>query len=153
MEGARSAFGNIDLLVSNAGVASGVASRGRAICDTDIEEFSNLGAVHVLGPVRVVQALIPDLRAAPQGDVVLVSSETVDRAPACAAPYTMAKAALETFARTWPGRSVATVPTSTSLRLVWGAHRDGCSPGEGDPEGRIDRRAGRWGPVRSCVSP
>jgi NAD(P)-dependent dehydrogenase (short-subunit alcohol dehydrogenase family) len=56
--------------------------------------------VHAFGPIGLIQALLPDLRAAGRGDIVMISSNTVASAPAGAAPYTMAKAAMETWIRT-----------------------------------------------------
>ncbi|OFB37123.1 oxidoreductase [Mycolicibacterium sp. (ex Dasyatis americana)] len=86
-------LGAPDILVSNAGVAS----RGFAIADTDISEFVHLLDVHVLAAVRIIQHLLPHLRRAPRGDVVLISSIATTGHPAKSAPYTMAKAALESL--------------------------------------------------------
>lgn len=92
----RTDLGPIDLFVSNAGRAS----RGRTVSDTTMDEFTALMGVHVLGPVALVRAALPDLRAAGRGDVIVISSVLTTSAPAGAAPYTMAKSALEAFART-----------------------------------------------------
>ncbi|NMI01824.1 SDR family NAD(P)-dependent oxidoreductase [Pseudonocardia acidicola] len=89
-------LGPVDLLVSNAGTAS----RGTAIADTGDEEYLRLLRVHVLGPLTLVRALLPGMRAAGRADVVVVSSAIVEHAPANGAAYTMAKAALEAAART-----------------------------------------------------
>jgi NAD(P)-dependent dehydrogenase (short-subunit alcohol dehydrogenase family) len=89
-------LGPVDLLVSNAGTAS----RGTAIAVTDPAEYLRLLQVHVLGPLALVRELLPGMRAAGRADVVVVSSSVVDAAPSNAAPYTMAKAALEAAART-----------------------------------------------------
>ncbi|MFI5609960.1 SDR family NAD(P)-dependent oxidoreductase [Amycolatopsis sp. NPDC051903] len=89
-------LGPVDLLVSNAGTAS----RGTPIADTDEQEYLRLLRVHTLGPLALIRSLLPDLRTAPRGDVIVVSSAIVDTAPAGGAPYSMAKAALETAART-----------------------------------------------------
>lgn len=96
VEAVRRDLGPVDLFVSNAGTAS----RGRSIADSDFDEFDRLLRVHALGPLRLIRQLLPDLRAAERGDVVVVSSVTVEHAPPCSAPYTMAKSALETAART-----------------------------------------------------
>ncbi|ORA11441.1 oxidoreductase [Mycobacterium arosiense ATCC BAA-1401 = DSM 45069] len=85
------AYGDVDLLVSNAGVAS----RGRSICETDPAEFSALLDVHALGPLALIRALLPGMRAKSRSDVVMVSSSIVDACPPNSAPYTMAKAAME----------------------------------------------------------
>jgi NAD(P)-dependent dehydrogenase (short-subunit alcohol dehydrogenase family) len=86
----------IDLLVSNAGSAS----RGRAVADTPDSEFRQLMAVHAFGPIQLIRALLPEMRAAARGDIIIISSAVTTQAPPLAAPYTMAKAAIESAART-----------------------------------------------------
>jgi NAD(P)-dependent dehydrogenase (short-subunit alcohol dehydrogenase family) len=90
------AIGPIDLLISNAGTAS----RGQSIAETADEEFEKLLRIHALGPIHLVRRLLDGLRAAPRGDVIAISSSTVADAPPLAAPYTVAKSALETAMRT-----------------------------------------------------
>ena len=92
----RRDLGPVSIVVSNAGTAS----RGNLVADTPRDEFLSLLDVHVLGPIFLVQAGLPDLRAAGRGDVVMVSSNTVDTTPARGASYTMAKGAMETAVRT-----------------------------------------------------
>ncbi|WP_326837028.1 SDR family oxidoreductase [Amycolatopsis rhabdoformis] len=89
-------LGPVDLLVSNAGTAS----RGTAVADTDEQEYLRLLRVHTLGPLALIRALLPGLRAAERGDVIVVSSAIVETTPAGGAAYTMAKAAMEAAART-----------------------------------------------------
>jgi 3-oxoacyl-[acyl-carrier protein] reductase len=93
---ARVALGPIDLLVSNAGLAS----RGNTVADTDPAEMERLFQAHVMAAHRLIGMLIDDLRAAPRGDVIVISSSEVLHARANGAPYNMAKAALEAFALT-----------------------------------------------------
>ncbi|MGY4103621.1 SDR family NAD(P)-dependent oxidoreductase [Nocardia sp. R16R-3T] len=88
----RDRLGPVDALVSNAGSAS----KGATVARTSAEDFTAQLQVHALGPIALLQALLPDLRAAGRGDVVMISSSTVPLTPAHAAPYTMAKAAMET---------------------------------------------------------
>ncbi|MGA5544973.1 SDR family NAD(P)-dependent oxidoreductase [Mycobacterium sp. NPDC051198] len=94
-EEVASAFGDVDLLVSNAGVAS----RGRTVADSDPAEFEQLLAVHALGPLSLIRTLLPGMRAKERADIVVVSSSIVDVCPANTAPYAMAKAAMETGCR------------------------------------------------------
>jgi NAD(P)-dependent dehydrogenase (short-subunit alcohol dehydrogenase family) len=89
-------LGPVDLLVSNAGTAS----RGTSIADTADEEYLRLLRVHVLGPLALVRALLPGMRAAGRADVVVISSAIVTETPANGGAYTLAKAALEAAART-----------------------------------------------------
>lgn len=59
----------------------------------------SLMRVHAFGPLHLIQTALPDLRAAGRGDIVMISSATVATAPAGAAPYTAAKAAMEVCIR------------------------------------------------------
>jgi NAD(P)-dependent dehydrogenase (short-subunit alcohol dehydrogenase family) len=92
----RSQFGPIDLFVSNAGSASS----GRDILTTDASEYLRLLNVHTLGPIGILKALLPDLRSAERGDVVMISTALTDTMPAGASAYTMAKVAMEAIVRT-----------------------------------------------------
>lgn len=96
VDAVRADLGPIDIVVSNAGTAS----RGQTVADTPGPDFVSLLAVHALGPIHLLQRVLPDMRAAVRGDIVMVSSSTVAEAPAFSAPYTMAKAAMEMCVRT-----------------------------------------------------
>jgi NAD(P)-dependent dehydrogenase (short-subunit alcohol dehydrogenase family) len=88
-------FGPVDLLVSNAGSAS----TGRTVLDTPLTEFARLMDVHTFGPLALIQRLLPGMRAANRSDIVMISSAITSEAPERSAPYTMAKAAMETACR------------------------------------------------------
>lgn len=88
--------GPIDLLVSNAGAASS----GRRMADTPDEEYLTLLRVHTLGPISLIRRLLPGMREATRGDIVVISSAITESAPKNSAPYTMAKVAMEAAART-----------------------------------------------------
>jgi len=88
-------FGKVDILVNNAGIAS----RGKYILDTEIEEFHNLLNVHVFGAIHLTQAVLPHMRTQERGDIHFISSlEPVLCLPGHG-PYVMAKAALEGIAK------------------------------------------------------
>jgi len=89
-------FGAVDLVVSNAGSAS----RGETVEATPIAEFESLLRVHTLGPIGLLQHLLPQLRLASRADVVMISSAVTESMPSGAAPYTMAKVAMEAAVRT-----------------------------------------------------
>jgi NAD(P)-dependent dehydrogenase (short-subunit alcohol dehydrogenase family) len=88
----REELGPVSGVVSNAGSAS----KGRIVADSPIDDFQRQLDVHALGPIALIRAVLPDLRTAVRGDVVMISSNTVSTAPPSGAPYTMAKAAMET---------------------------------------------------------
>lgn len=77
-------------LVHNAGIsAAGVVE------ETDTALWQKMFATSVLGPVTLTQALLPAMRAAGEGRIVLVSSAAGVRGQPATAPYSAAKGALE----------------------------------------------------------
>jgi NAD(P)-dependent dehydrogenase (short-subunit alcohol dehydrogenase family) len=89
-------FGFVDILVNNAGVAS----RGRAVAETDADEVERLLRIHAVGAHSLCRAVLPSMRTRPRGDIVMISSLITHEIPPNAAPYAMAKAALEILAAT-----------------------------------------------------
>ena len=89
-------FGFVDILVNNAGVAS----RGKAVVDTDADEVERLLRTHAVGAHVLCRAVLPSMRTRPRGDIVMISSLITRDVPANGAPYAMAKAALEMLAAT-----------------------------------------------------
>lgn len=89
-------FGFIDILVNN----GGVASRGRAVADTDADELTRVLATHAVGPHMLCRLVLPSMRTRPRGDVVMISSVATRRMSGRGAPYNMGKAALEALAFT-----------------------------------------------------
>lgn len=82
----------LDGLVNNAGITT-----GGPIEFVDIAEIDRALAVNLYGPVRLVQALMKDLRKA-RGRIVHVSSAGGRMAVPFAAPYSASKFALEALA-------------------------------------------------------
>ncbi len=90
------AFGHVDIVVANAGVAS----RGLPIADTDPSELGWVMGVHAFSAHRLTAALLPQMRERERGDVIAISSSEVGEHRPGGAPYEMAKAALESMAMT-----------------------------------------------------
>lgn len=80
--------------------SGGIASSGRSVLDTDFAEVERVMGVHAFGGFHLAKACIPYLREASRGDIVMVSSVTIDDMAANGSPYHMAKAALEALAMT-----------------------------------------------------
>lgn len=102
-DAALDAFGPIDILVHNAGIAS----RGLPVAETTPEEVQRVVGVHALGAHRLVGRLLPGMRAAKRGDVVMISSSEVGKMQALGGPYNMGKAALEALALTLAKEEIA----------------------------------------------
>jgi len=77
-------------LVHNAGI-----SAAGMVEETDMALWQKMIATSVLGPVALTQALLPSMRAAGRGRIVLVSSAAGVRGMPGTAPYSAAKGALE----------------------------------------------------------
>lgn len=62
---------SIDVLINNAGILPMV----RSIADIEFDEFDNVMAVNTVGPMRVTQALLPNLRAGKIRKIINITSE------------------------------------------------------------------------------
>jgi 3-oxoacyl-[acyl-carrier protein] reductase len=89
-------FGAVDALVH----AAGIASRGRAVADTDPAELERVVAVHAFAAHHLCRLVLPSMRTRPRGDIVFVSSVAARHLAPNSAPYNMAKVALEALAVT-----------------------------------------------------
>jgi NAD(P)-dependent dehydrogenase (short-subunit alcohol dehydrogenase family) len=77
-------------VVHNAGI-----SAAGMLEETDMQLWQNMLSTSVLGPVALTKALLPAMRAAGHGRIVLVSSAAGVRGQPATAPYSAAKGALE----------------------------------------------------------
>lgn len=89
-------LGPVDLLVCNAGIAS----RGNSVADTDPAELIRVLHTHAVGAHHACRLVLPGMRQAERGDIVVISSVAAHSHGANGAPYSMGKAALESLAYT-----------------------------------------------------
>jgi len=88
-------FGQIDVLVNNAGVHL----PGVPLAVVQWEEWERLLRVNLSGPLRLIQAVIPHMRERRRGHVVNISSNVSQRLPAGHGPYSVSKVGLEAMTR------------------------------------------------------
>lgn len=86
----------IDIVINNAGVA-----KDSRIEDIRVEDFERLYRINVMGPIRVMQAVLPYLAYDRSGRVVNVSSVSSSEGFIGQSVYGGTKAALEAMTRTW----------------------------------------------------
>jgi 3-oxoacyl-[acyl-carrier protein] reductase len=89
-------FGRLDILVNNAGIAS----RGKTVHDTDIDELERVMRIHAFAPHYLSKLALPLLRKQGRGDIIMISSVATTDNASHSAPYNMGKAAMEALART-----------------------------------------------------
>ena len=85
-------------IVHNAGI-----SAAGMVEESPIDLWENMFQTHVLGPVQLTQALLPAMRAAGTGRIVMISSQGGVRGMPSIAPYSASKGALERWAESMAG--------------------------------------------------
>jgi NAD(P)-dependent dehydrogenase (short-subunit alcohol dehydrogenase family) len=85
-------------LVHNAGI-----SAAGMVEETPIELWEQMFATHVFGPVTLTKALLPSMREAGRGRIVLISSQGGVRGMPSIAAYSAAKGALERWGESLAG--------------------------------------------------
>jgi NADP-dependent 3-hydroxy acid dehydrogenase YdfG len=91
---ARSRFGGVDLLVNNAGVAS-----GGPVAETDLDELRPSIRVNLEGVMNVTHALLPSILDSELGDVITVSSLSARYPQEGGSSYTASKFGVNGFMR------------------------------------------------------
>lgn len=86
----------IDIVINNAGVA-----KEATIEEIKVEDFEQLYRINVLGPIYVMQAVLPYLPRDRSGRIVNVSSVSSSEGFIGQSVYGGTKAALEAMTRTW----------------------------------------------------
>lgn len=89
----EAAVGAPDGVVHNAGIAAAGCSE-----EVPMEVWQQMFATHLFGPVALTNALLPGMRAAGRGRIVVVSSQAAARGLPETTPYSAAKSALERWA-------------------------------------------------------
>lgn len=77
-------------LVHNAGI-----SAAGMVEETDMQLWENMFATHVMGPVALTKALLPAMRVAGEGRIVMVCSSAGVRGQPGTGPYSASKGAME----------------------------------------------------------
>lgn len=95
VEAALQTAGEVDVLVNNAGITA-----QSPVEMIPVEAFASLLETNVLGPLRLIQGLLPGMRERAHGTIVNVSSRAVRSAPPLQGPYAASKAALELLSET-----------------------------------------------------
>jgi NAD(P)-dependent dehydrogenase (short-subunit alcohol dehydrogenase family) len=85
-------------LVHNAGI-----SAAGMVEETPVELWERMFTTNIFGPVALTKALLPSMRAAGRGRIVLVSSESGVRGMPATAPYSAVKGALERWGESMAG--------------------------------------------------
>lgn len=91
-EALRSQFGEIDLLIANAGVAA-----TRAVDDFSAEEIERVISINVIGAANSVAAVLPQMIERGSGHLVAISSLAASRGLPKSAAYCASKAAMSAF--------------------------------------------------------
>jgi 3-oxoacyl-[acyl-carrier protein] reductase len=94
VEAVAQRLGPISVLVNN----GGQATRAQPVASLDLSEAEAALREHALGPLELCQLVLPQLKAGPRGDVVMISSSAPRLHARGTASYAMAKAALEALA-------------------------------------------------------
>lgn len=87
---ALDAAGRLDVVVNNAGIAAGAS-----VEETSIETMATVIDTNVYGPVRVIQAALPSMRAQGSGHIVNVTSLAAFVAPPFLGAYAASKHAMD----------------------------------------------------------
>jgi 3-oxoacyl-[acyl-carrier protein] reductase len=92
-------FGEISILVNNAGLGSAAINRPR-IADASNDQWQALLDVNLWGPIYLCRELVPHMRNAPRSDVIMISSIAAQALNPGYGVYSVSKAALEAMAHT-----------------------------------------------------
>jgi NAD(P)-dependent dehydrogenase (short-subunit alcohol dehydrogenase family) len=92
------ASGSPDVLVHNAGIAAAGAFE-----DTPSSAWAQIFATNLFGPIELTRALLPSMRAAGRGRIVIVSSQGAVRGMPAISAYSASKGAIERWGESLAG--------------------------------------------------
>ncbi|MGP6177255.1 SDR family NAD(P)-dependent oxidoreductase [Microbacterium sp. A196] len=87
--------GPISVLVSNAGMAS----RGDSVTDSTRREYQDMLQMHAFSVVEMAEVVLPAMREARSGSIIVVTSNVTISLPPHTAPYAVAKTSAEAIMR------------------------------------------------------
>ncbi|MGM7670562.1 SDR family NAD(P)-dependent oxidoreductase [Microbacterium sp. A93] len=87
--------GPISVLVSNAGMAS----RGHTVTESSRDEYQDMLQMHAFAVVEMAGVVLPGMREAGSGNIIVVTSNVTISLPANTAPYAVAKTSAESIVR------------------------------------------------------
>ncbi len=91
------ALGSIDILVNNAGIGATAVGRPH-VAESTPEDFERLMAAHAFASHDLCRVLVPQMREADRGDIVMISSIAAQSFGPTGGTYAAAKAAMEALA-------------------------------------------------------
>ena len=99
VDSAIKVFGQIDMLVNNAGIGSSGINRP-TITEATYEQYELLLGANLWGPIYMSKALVPHMRSAERSDIVMISSVATDTYSERMGLYSIGKAGMEALAYT-----------------------------------------------------
>jgi NAD(P)-dependent dehydrogenase (short-subunit alcohol dehydrogenase family) len=96
---AISDFGQLDILINNAGIGSSAVNRP-TIAESSIDQWELLLGANLWGPIYMCRALVPHLRKAARSDIIMISSIAAQSMGAKMGLYSVGKAGMEALAHT-----------------------------------------------------
>lgn len=141
-------FGRLDLLVNNAGLI-GMALLEEASDENILDQV----ATNLVGPMLCTRAAIPLLRSAGGGDVVNISSRSVELARPYLSVYSATKGGLETFSRTLATELLPSRIRVSSIRVGPVATSPEVQAGDQGARSVTDEWVARGGPAPEEPAP
>lgn len=99
-------LGGIDVLINNA--SSLGPTPLKALLETECEDFSDVLEVNLLGPFRLIKAVLPAMLLQKSGIIVNISSDAAKQAYSTWGPYSVSKSALDHMTAIWQEELIGT---------------------------------------------